>query len=138
MIKATNKETGEVIELATGTPEELVTAWKMAQEYEKISEKLKDQLKKIVPVIIKDDGRSEEVNGYVFKSITVQRMQYNKAILRQVLDEDMFDLFMEPQKTAIDDYIEENLDTLGELSTKLRKSMEPKGAPFQIIKLEKL
>ena len=48
MIKATNKHTGEVITLPADTPERLVEAWQIAQEYAKTAEALKDQLKSII------------------------------------------------------------------------------------------
>ena len=42
-LKVLNKATGEVIELDADTPEQIVEAWKIAQEYEKAAKSLKDQ-----------------------------------------------------------------------------------------------
>jgi transcription initiation factor IIE alpha subunit len=137
MVSAINKLTGEVVELDTDTPEQLVQAWKMAQEYEKVSTQLKAQLKELVPKLTGDRGESEEVSGYVFKVQNIQRMNYDKAILRQNLDEDTFDLLLKPDKTAIDKYIKENLETLGETSSVIRQAMIPEGNAYQVIKLEK-
>lgn len=138
MITAINKHTGEVVELPADTFQEVVTAWQIAKEYEKVSEALKTQLKKLVPEYIDQTGKSEEHNGYMFRVSNVQRMTYDKAVLRQYLDEDVLDLFLQPKKSAVDNYIKENLEQLGETAGILRKSMVEDGKPYQVIKLEKL
>lgn len=138
MIKATNKATGEVIELETDNLEQVVTAWRLAQEYSKTAEKLKEQLKKIVPKYIDDSGKSQEVKGFMFKSMYVQRKTYDKSIMREVFDQDLYDTLLEPDKTAVDKYIKENLESLGDISTKLRDSMIEKGKGYSVTKLERL
>lgn len=137
-IKAINKATGEVIELDADTPEPIVEAWKIAQEYEKAAKSLKDQLKKIVPSLVNDDGKSDEINNAVFKINTIQRMTYDKSVVRQVLDEDVFDLMTKIDKTKLDNYIKDNLSELGDISTELRASLIPDGKPYQVIRLERL
>lgn len=138
MITATNKATGEVIELPSETLEQVVEAWKIAQEYDKAAKALKDQLKMIVPEYIRQANRSDEVNNYQFKVNVVQRMGYDKSVLRQNLDEDTFDVLMKPDKTAVDKYLKENLEELGEASHIIRASMVADGKPYEVIKLEKL
>lgn len=138
MIKAINKATGEIIELESDKPEQIVEAWKIAQEYEKVAKSLKDQLKKIVPTLVNDSGVSEEINKAVFKINTVQRMTYDKSVVRNLIDEDVYDLVTKIDKTKLDTYLKENLESLGDTSTELRQSMIPDGSPYQVIKLEKL
>lgn len=138
MIKAINKATGEVIELESKTPEQIVDAWKIAQEYEKVAKSLKDQLKKIVPTLVNDSGVSEEINKAVFRINTIQRMTYDKSVVRNLIDEDVYDLVTKIDKTKLDTYLKENLESLGDTSTELRASMIPDGNPYQVIKLEKL
>lgn len=138
LIKAVNKATGEVIELPANTQEEIVTAWNIAREYEKAATALKDQLKKLVPEIVNTNGTSDDINGYMFRVSFVQRYDYDKAVMRQVLDEDVFDLLLKPDKSAVDKYLKENIDDLGEISVRLRNSMVESGKPYQVIKLEKL
>lgn len=137
-IQATNKATGEVIDLPANTPLEIVQAWKIAQEYEKSAKALKDQLKKLVPTLVGGSGTSEPIDGAIFRVSHVQRMTYDKAVVRQQLDEDTFDLFTKIDKTALDKYLKENLERLGETSTILRQSMVPDGNGYEVIKLEKL
>lgn len=137
-IQATNKATGEIIELDANTPEQIVAAWRTAQEYAKAADSIKDQLKKIVPTIVAGDGKSEEINGYMFRVSAVQRYNYDKSVMRRVLDEDVFDILMKPDKTATDKYLKEHLMELGDASTELRNSMLAEGNPYQVIKLEKL
>lgn len=137
-ISATNKATGEVIDLPAGTPEEIVTAWKVAQQYSKAAEELKEQLKQIVPSLVDARGQSEVINGYAFRVNAVQRNTYDKAVMREVLDADVFDVLLMPDKGAVDKYLKENLETLGDASTKLRTSMIDMGTPYQIIKLERV
>lgn len=136
--KATIKTTGEVIELEVSDLSSMMTAYTIAQEYEKASKKLKDQLKTELDKYLDENGRSVELNGKQFKSISIQRMTYDKSILREVLDEDTYDLFMKPAKTEIDKFLAENLETFGDASTRLRKSMVADGNPYTQVKLEKL
>lgn len=138
MIRATNKHTGEIVELEVNSLETLMQAWNIAKEYEKVSEALKDQLKKLVPDYVDEQGRSEESLGYQFKTQHIQRMTYDKSVMRQALDEDTYDQFLKPDKTALDKFLKDNLEQLGEVSTTLRTSMIADGNPYQVIKLEKL
>lgn len=138
MIKATNKHTGEVIILLADTPERLVEAWQIAQEYAKTAEALKDQLKRIVPKFVENGSTSDPINGFMFRISNVQRMNYDKAKLREVLDEDTYDLLVKPDKPMIDKYLKENLESLGSASTELRQAMIPEGKPYEVIKLERL
>lgn len=137
-ISATNRSSGEIVELDVDDYDQAIEAWKVAQEYAKVADALKDQLKKIVPSFVDETrGVSEPLNGYMFRVSNVQRMNYDKAVLRNVFDEDTLDLLLEPNKTAVDKYLAEHLEEVGEGSTLLRKSMKPVGKPYQVIKLEK-
>ena len=137
-IEATNKHTGEVIELPADTFEQVVDAWRIAQEYEKAAKKLKDQLKNLVPKYIENGNTSPEYNNYMFRVNSIQRMTYDKATMRRVLDEDVYDVLVKPDKTKVDNYIKENLTDLGDIATELRASMQPDGKPYEVIKLERL
>ena len=138
-ISATNRSSGEIVELDVDDYDQAIEAWKVAQEYAKVADALKDQLKKIVPSFVDETrGVSEPLNGYMFRVSNVQRMNYDKAVLRNVFDEDTLDLFLEPNKTAVDKYLAEHLEEVGEGSTLLRKSMIPVGKSYQVIRLERL
>lgn len=117
--------------------DQIMTAWQLAQQLEKMAKDLKDQLKPKVERYA-ETGASEDINNLRFKIISTQRYNYDKAIMRQVLDEDVFDLLLKPDKTAVDNYLKENLEQLGDISTELRKTMVEVGKPYQVIKLEKL
>ena len=65
-------------------------------------------------------------------------MTYDKSVVRQVLDEDVFDLMTKIDKTKLDNYIKDNLSELGDISTELRASLIPDGKPYQVIRLERL
>lgn len=137
-ITATNKATGEVVELPADNPDQIVLAWQVAQEYEKTSKALKDQLKKLVPEFVGERGTSDPIGNFQFRVSSIQRMNYDKSIMREVLDADLFDTLLEPNKSAIDTYLKEHIEETGEAGTKLRQSMIPVGNPYQVIKLEKL
>ena len=140
MIKAVNKHTGEIIELPTDTPEEIINSWQIAQQYEKVAITLKDQLKKLVPSLVEESkGVSEEYDGYIFRVSNVQRTNYDKSLLiQQIEDQDLLFEMLKPDKKFIDNYLKENLEVLGELSTILRKNMISEGNPYQVIKLEEI
>lgn len=138
MISAINKHTGEVVELETDNFEQVINAWKIAKEYEKVSDALKAQLKELVPNYVSDRGVSEELNGYMFRVNTVQRRNYDKSVMREVFDPDTFDVLVKPDKKAVDEYLKENIETMGDNATELRKSMVNDGKPYEVIRLERL
>lgn len=145
-IQAVNRATGEVIDLPANTPEEIVQAWNIAKEYDKTATALKDQLKKLVPNLVNEQGVSDEVNGYVFRVSNIQRKTYDKATLRRLIeDEDFFDTLLVPDKTLIDKLLKgdqkkgiEPDPRLWSISHELRQSMVDSGKPYQVIKLEKV
>jgi len=131
--QATNGFTGEVLELECGSYRELVAAWQHVSEMERVAKALRDQLKELVPLYIDSKGVSEPINGRMFRQSAIQRMTYDKAILRKELDEDTYDLLVIPDK-----FLKENLDQLGEKSTEIRRSMVAVGKPYTVLKLEKV
>lgn len=140
MITETIKQTGEVIELADETFTDVMKSWQIATDYEKAGKALKEKLKQQLPKYIGSNGRSDEIDGYQFRVSNVQKMTYDKGALREALGEDTYDLFMEPRKKAIDDYLAE-LVASGDpdgISTRVRAAMQPKGKPFTQTVLEKL
>lgn len=140
MITATNKHTGEIVELPTESFEQIIQAWQIAQEYSKVSDSLKDQLKKLVPTFVDESkGTSREHNGFMFRVSNIQRTNYDKSVMIQVVDDqDLLFEMLKPDKAFIDKFLKENLENLGSLSTDLRKTMIPEGNPYTVIKLEKL
>lgn len=139
-ISATNKATGEVVELAADTREQIVDAWRIAQEYEKTSKALKDQLKALVPDLVSERGVSEPIGDFMFRVSSIQRMTYDKSVMRDVLDADTFDVLLKPDKPAIDKFLKEAVKAgdNASMTTVLRQSMIADGNPYQVIKLEKL
>lgn len=145
-ITATNKATGEVIELDANTPKQIVEAWRVAQEYDKAATALKDQLKKLVPAIISEKGTSEPIGNYQFRVSNIQRMIYDKTTLRNLIkDEDFYDTLVKPDKALIDKLLQgdqkKGIDPdprLWAVSHELRESMIADGNPYQVIKLERV
>lgn len=137
IVNALNEASGEMIELPAGTPEEIVSAYRIAQHYEKVATKLKDQLKTLIPSLLDENGRSPEIDGFQFKQYESQRMNYNIMALKNVFDEDTVNLFLKPQKGLVDSYIKENeLDP--ELKAELKAGLEPDGSIVKSIRLEKV
>lgn len=135
-MSVTNKLTGEVFEVKNIT--EAVNVWKDISSQIKALEAVKEQMKSLLPKYLNEQGKSEEVDGYYFNSMIVQRRNYNKAVMREVLDEDTFDLFLKPDKTAIDKYLKENAEEIGDASTQLRNTMVDEGRAYTVTKLEKI
>ena len=136
MIKVVNTLTGEVEEFLDDTPKDILNSWKLISNQIKALERAKEKLKKKVPAIVDNNGNFEH-SGYRFHISTVQRFNYDKAIMREVFDEDLLDTLLVPNKTLVDTYIKDNLEDLGENSTYLRKNMVEQGLSYQVIKLEK-
>lgn len=134
-MKVTNYTTGEVVELNSGTPEEIMESLLFVQQTIKVWESAYKKLKKVADEKV-DYGF--EHNGYKFYTNVIQRQTYDMTKLREVFDEDELWGFMELKKTAVDSYIKEHLDELGDKATMLRKTMIELGNPYSITKLEKL
>lgn len=137
MIKLVNKLTGEVMELPDSSPEEIKESWLLLSETIKVCEGGKDKLKAKVRSLVNDNGLYD-MGEYQFRVMSVQRYNYDKAVMREALDPDLFDTFLEPNKTAVDRYIKENVEVIGDTATILRKSMLPIGNPYSVTKLERL
>jgi len=137
MIQVVNTGTGEIEEYSDETPEEIMESWRLITDQIKMLERAKEKLKKKVPAIVDNNGVYEH-GKYRFKISSVQRFNYDKAVMRQVFDEDLLDTLLKPDKTLIDTYIKDNLADLGEASTLLRQSMLEEGLAYQVVKLEKV
>lgn len=137
MIQVVNKLTGELYELTDETPEQIKDAWLMLSETIKAMERAKDKLKPKVADMLDSKG-TYDFGQYMFRQSSIQRQTYDKAVMREVLDADLFDTLLMPDKTAIDTYLKENLETTGEAGSKLRQTMIPVGQPYTTIRLEKV
>lgn len=136
-VEAINKHSGEVIELAANTPIEITQAYLIAAEYEKVATSLKDQLKKLLPNAVDEQGKTPEVNGYIIRKYESQRMNYNKQALREVFDEDELDLFLEVSKGKVDKYIKEN-ELSDDQIYRLKQGLEPSGNVISSFKKERV
>lgn len=137
-MRAVVKSTGEVLEFNPKTSTEIHQLWQLCSDYIKAYEAIKEKLKPLVADLIGENGVSEPHDGYIFRQSVVQRVNYDKSVMRELLDPDTYDVLTEPAKTKIDDYLQENLEKLGEISTMLRNSMTPVGKPYRVIKREKI
>lgn len=136
-LQVTVEATGEVLEFNAGTPEQILEAWQRASSYIDACTKVKERLKKVIPEFTDNKGIID-LGAFQFRVTPIQRMNYDKSYMRQVFDEDELDLFLVPDKTAVDKYLKDNLNKLGEGSTLLRNTMIPVGRPYTTIRLEKL
>ena len=132
-----NKLTGEVMELPVNSPVDIKDSWLLVSESIKALERAKDKLKPFVAGMLDENGQYD-YGDYIFKHTTVQRQTYAKGVMREVLDADMFDLFLSPDKTKIDAWLKENVATSGGIGTALRNSMIPMGNPYSVLRLEKV
>lgn len=128
-----DKLTGLMYE--TDTDEQVIESMILVNDQLKSLDYVKKQLRDL---IIERDLSGKEHNDRLVRVSSVQRMSYDKSLLRELLDEDTYDVLVKPDKTAVDTYIKENLEQLGEISTQLRKNMIPEGNPYTIVKIERL
>lgn len=134
-----NKASGEMIELPADTPDEIVNAYRIAQNYEKVAVDLKNQLKELIPNLLDEQGRSQVIDKYQFKRIETQRQTYAMPVLREVFDEDEISLFLKVQKKLVDDYVKEHRDKLtNEQFDTLKHGLVPDGNVITMIRLEKV
>lgn len=129
---AVDEQTGLVFDLSS--PEAAIEAQLEINRLIKSLEKTKLQIRDVL--MIHDNF---EYNNHVVKVIPVQRMTYDPTVLRnEIQDEDLLWQMFSPNKTWIDNYLKENLEDLGEVSTVLRKSMIPTGKPYTTVRIERL
>jgi len=137
MIKAVNKLTGEIYDFKSDTPEEVMETWLTLSETIKALSDAKDKLKPLVEKMVDHNGTFAHDN-YMFRVSHIQRYNYDKSIMRDVFDQDLYETLVKPDKTLIDKYLKENIDDMGERSTLLRANMREEGKPYKVIKLERL
>lgn len=137
MIQVVNKLTGEVYELDDHTSVAIRDSWLLLSETIKACERAKEKLKPKVDKIMAEQSVLP-IGEYQFRRSVIERKNYDKSVMRKVLDADTFDLLLVPDKPRIDTFLKENLETLGDASTKLRQSMVSVGNPYTTLRLEKL
>jgi hypothetical protein len=136
-VSATIQSTGEVLEFELDTLDQLIQSYKVLNEYAKALDGIKKQLQSRAVELA--DGRNFVESGdFGIRISSVQRTTYDKAVLRQVLDEDTLDLMLEPSKAKVDAYLKLHLDDLGADSTRIREALVPVGSAYQVVKLERL
>lgn len=133
MNSITDRLTGLVYDVETD--EDVIESMILINDQIKALDEVKKQLRDI---ILERELSGKEHNGRLVRISSVQRMSYDKSLLRQLLDEDTYDVLVKPDKTSVDKYLKENLETLGDVSTQLRKGMIPEGNPYTIVKIEKV
>lgn len=130
--------TGEVMEFADTTPEEIKDSWLQISKQIQALERAKDKLKPKVAELLDEFGKCE-IGDYMFRQTTVQRRNYDKGILKEVIkDEGLLDEMLQPNKKFIDDWLKENVETSGEIGTLIRDNMIDVGEPFSQTRLEQI
>lgn len=129
--------TGEVLSFTASTPPELVEALVQINAYIKAYKLLKKKLEQTAFDLADTNGQLEH-KGYRVYCQSIQKMTYDKSVMRQVFDEDTLDLFLTPAKGKIDKYIAEHLEEYGEKSTLLRDTMIANGDPHSSVRVIKL
>lgn len=127
--------TGEIIDIDTSSDHAIVKSWQFLSDQIKELEKAKDQLKELIRRQELDD---REIDGYMFKVSGVQRRNYDLETMRNVLDEDLFNTFIQADKKLVDSWIQENIEIDPDTTEKLRKSMVDVGQPYTVLKLQKV
>ena len=139
IVTITDKYSGEMLEFPLNTPEQMLAAYLRAKEFEDMAKRIKDKVKPVLPHILDEQGRSDEIDGYMFKQYESQRMTYNKNALRQVFDDDTLDLFLEVSKGKVDSYLKEHQSELtSDDLAQLKDGLEPAGKVVTAIRLEKV
>ncbi|MCA9319028.1 hypothetical protein KDA06_05335 [Candidatus Saccharibacteria bacterium] len=127
-----------MVEIKTSTAQDILYAYRLAKEFEDLGKRIKDYVKKEVPKILDEQGRSPEVDGYIIKSYESQRMTYNRMALYNAFgDEDLVQEFMDVSKGKVDAYIKEHDLTPEQIET-LRSGLEPAGKVINSVRLERV
>lgn len=134
MIKVVNTITAEVFEFKTDTTEQIVEAYNQAAKLEQAAKRAKQ---KIRDLIVERNLDGESTPDYEIKIIHTQKQDYDLSIMREVLDDDQFNTFIKPDKTALDKFIKENIETIPEVKT-LRDSMIDVGTPYITVRVDKI
>jgi hypothetical protein len=139
MITATNPLTGEMFDIPDSNGTEIEAAYEMVKSIEKTVAELKDSLKARVKVMAGDDGYIETPNG-IYKVSWVQKQTYDKPQLRQLLDEDLLDTFLEVKKSTVDNWLKERVlknDYDNAVLHSVRQALIPQGFGYEMVKFTK-
>ena len=128
-----DKLTGLVYEVETD--EEVIESMILVNDQLKALDGVKKQLRDIM---LERDLSGMEHNNRLVRISSIQRKSFDKSIMREVFDDDLYETLTKPDNTAIKKYIKENLETMGEASTLLTKGMIPDGKPYTVVKIEKV
>jgi hypothetical protein len=136
--KVTIESTGEIVEFDISSPEKMVESWAYASEYIKAYEKIKDKIKVLMPDHL-DSRDMFEYKDYIMRMTYTQRKNYDKSVMREILNEDEFDLFLKPDAKKLKEYITEEIKN-GDTRDwgALAKSMVDEGKPYTTLRLERL
>ena len=132
-LKFVNTITGEQFEFPTDTPEQIIEAYEQADGLEKAAKRAKEKARQLM---LDRDLDDYEYNGKTVKIIHVQRRNYDIELMREIFDDDQFNTFIQPDKTAIDKYIKEYVTIQPEIS-QLRDNMVTIGEPYLQVKLQR-
>lgn len=133
-LKFVNTITGEQFEFPTDTNDQLVEAYNQAQALEAAAKRAKEKARNLIV--------ERDLDGYIsgnraVKIINVQRKDYDLTVMREVLDADQFNTFIKPDKTALDTFIKENVESMPEAKD-LRDTMIDIGDPYIQVRVEKV
>lgn len=108
--------------------EALLDAQNMAKSLEQTTKEIKKHLV---------DHDKYEHKNYMVRYSATQRQNYNKGKLRELVDDDLFDIFTFVKKGAVDKWLKESI-ARGDPTPPLKSILEAEGDPYTSLRLVKV
>lgn len=140
MIRTVNKATGELLEFPYENLDELAGQYDDINQQIKALERAKAKLAEVVRTMMGDEKELKIQPKLRFVLSTRHYLNYDLAVLRRVLDEDMVSLIVKPDKRRTEEHLGQWLreGVINEADHKLLKdSMLPERPVVQALTLSK-
>lgn len=146
IINVVNKYTGEVMSFSTARPVDKAQSYLAINETINALERAKDKIKDQILTEIGERGEEDlEVgSSFIWHRQTRRYFNYDLGVMRERLDEDLFNMLIKPDKTKIDEVLAESVKAKKhpviepEIGSELRKTMVEERMPVTALRLERI
>lgn len=141
-ITVVSKATGEIFEFKADTDSDLAASYDQIRELVAALERAKTKIKtQVLQRMEAANDDSIDLGAYRWRKQIRHYLNYDLATMHRVLDEDMVNELVQPDKTKVDQYIKDSVAGSGaippEAVSELRESMVVDKPPSVAVILEK-
>ena len=143
-ITVVSKATGEIFEFKADTDMELAQSYDQIRELIGALERAKTKIRtQVLQRMEASNDDSIDLGNYKWRKQIRHYLNYDMTVLRNLLDEDLLNDLVKPDKTKIDQYIKDSVDAdspviPADVATELRATMFAERTPSVAVMLERV